>query len=612
MHSHSPQRPPRLLSLLPMPATEFAMAFTSTPRGARLARLFVAHCLDSWGHPHTSAVNETLTLITAELCANAVQHGRVPGRDFHVRLTAEADDRRLRVEVSDARAERRPAATVSPDLDAEPSPAAASSSSPRSPTTGASRTARAAPARPCGPPSTCPVPPSRTRASHSGRAPTVQQQHDAAPITPRDAKVTPQGEDVARPLCRVRRSITRRRQPGHAPRPAGRRRVWGERAMTDTPTHAADIDADTDADGVDETVDRKVVEEEQAQIKDFVKGLSADDIKSGNWFTKLAAHAMNAYTEKVDWQYFQDRYAGVPADVIVDQRIKMAARYAALEGGLSAGAYTATVAATIGSLGGASPATVPAAVATMMVDVAFISQLQLRLAYDVSVLYRVPIDVHDPEDLWKLIRVAFTIKSGEAANKTVVKAVPMVVRPLVKKFYSGTVLNAGKALPVVGRHLLQRNVIKIGIPLIGVPLAVLLNRYTTLVAGRHARAVFRNEARIIELAEGLSERSRHPELMLWVAWLVLRANAKAKIADDEALLMRHLVRAVRERQGVADERLAQVVDIDPADVWKRVADETGDLSDVLDAAERVAAVDGDLDSREKAILAELRERCRRG
>ncbi len=127
-----------------------------------------------------------------------------------------------------------------------------------------------------------------------------------------------------------------------------------------------------------------------------------------------------------------------------------------LEGGLSAGAYTATVAATIGSLGGASPATVPAAVATMMVDVAFISQLQLRLAYDVSVLYRVPIDVHDPEDLWKLIRVAFTIKSGEAANKTVVKAVPMVVRPLVKKFYSGSVLTAGKALPVVGKHLLQR------------------------------------------------------------------------------------------------------------------------------------------------------------
>ncbi|WP_371101699.1 ATP-binding protein [Streptomyces sp. PU_AKi4] len=116
MHSPLPRRP-RLLSLLPMPATEFAMTFTSTPRGARLARLFVAHCLDSWGHPHASAVNETLTLITAELCANAVQHGRVPGRDFHVRLATEAGGARLRVEVSDARAERRPATTASPDPD---------------------------------------------------------------------------------------------------------------------------------------------------------------------------------------------------------------------------------------------------------------------------------------------------------------------------------------------------------------------------------------------------------------------------------------------------------------------------------------------------------------
>ncbi|MGW5655668.1 hypothetical protein [Streptomyces humi] len=377
--------------------------------------------------------------------------------------------------------------------------------------------------------------------------------------------------------------------------------------MTDAPTHAAD----TDTGEADDAADRKVVEQEQAEIKDFVKGLSADDIKSGNWFTKLAAHAMNSYTQKVDWQYFQDRYAGVPADAIVDQRIKMAARYAALEGGLSAGAYTATVAATIGSLGGASPATVPAAVATMMVDVAFTTQLQLRLAYDISVLYRVPLDVHDPEDLWKLIRVAFTVKSGEAAREGVAKAVPALVRPLVKRFYSGSVLAAGKALPVVGKHLLQRNVIKIGIPLVGVPLAVLLNRYTTLLAGRHARAVFRNEARVIEIAEGISERSRHPQLMLWVAWLVLRANAKARIADDEALLMRHLVRLVRERHEVVDDRLAHVVDIDPAEVWQRVDTELGDLSDVLDAAERVATVDGDVNSREKAVLAELRERCRR-
>ena len=153
------------------------------------------------------------------------------------------------------------------------------------------------------------------------------------------------------------------------------------------------------------------------------------------------AQALDSYTDKVDWRYFQERYEGVPADAIVDQRIKMAARYAAIEGGLSAGAYTAAIVATIGSLGGASPVTVPAAFATVMVDVAFITRLQLRLAYDVAVLYRVPIDLSDPDDMWKLIRVAFTIKSGEAAREGVVKVVPLMVRPLIKRFYSGSVLS---------------------------------------------------------------------------------------------------------------------------------------------------------------------------
>ena len=372
--------------------------------------------------------------------------------------------------------------------------------------------------------------------------------------------------------------------------------------MTETPVDGVDTDDVTDA-------DRKVVEDERAELREFIKELSPDDIKSGGWFTKLIAQALSSYTDKVDWQYFQERYEGVPADAIVDQRIKMATRYAALEGGLSAGAYSAAIIATLGSLGGASPATVPAAVTTVMVDVAYITRLQLRLAYDVAVLYRVPLDLSDPDDMWKLIRVAFTIKSGEVVSGGVMKAVPAVMRPLIRRFYSRGVLNAAKGLPVVGKFLLQRNVIKIGMPLVGVPLAVVLNRYTTLLAGRHAQAVFRNEARVIELAENLSVRSQHPQLMLWVAWLVIMADGK--IADDEALLMRHLVRLVRDQHQVVDEQLARLVDIDPAEVWRRLDAELGDLSDILDVATQVATVDGAVNAREKAVIAELRDRSSR-
>nr|WP_078843425.1 ATP-binding protein [Streptomyces albus] len=95
------------------------MCFTATPRGARLARRLVSHRLHEWGHPYTSRVNETLTLVTGELVANAVRHGRVPGRDFRVRLT-ETARALLRVEVSDTRAERvPPRSPAEPPGDAE-------------------------------------------------------------------------------------------------------------------------------------------------------------------------------------------------------------------------------------------------------------------------------------------------------------------------------------------------------------------------------------------------------------------------------------------------------------------------------------------------------------
>ncbi|GHD88964.1 hypothetical protein GCM10010508_27150 [Streptomyces naganishii JCM 4654] len=44
----------------------------------------------------------------SELTANAVRHGRVPGRDFHLLLRLSAPARTVRIEVTDARTERTP------------------------------------------------------------------------------------------------------------------------------------------------------------------------------------------------------------------------------------------------------------------------------------------------------------------------------------------------------------------------------------------------------------------------------------------------------------------------------------------------------------------------
>ncbi|MGW3043499.1 ATP-binding protein [Kitasatospora sp. NPDC001159] len=60
--------------------------------------------------PHTEPFHSAL-LIVAELAANAITHGRVPGRGFELHLALTTTARRgttLRIEISDPRGDRLP------------------------------------------------------------------------------------------------------------------------------------------------------------------------------------------------------------------------------------------------------------------------------------------------------------------------------------------------------------------------------------------------------------------------------------------------------------------------------------------------------------------------
>ncbi|KUL48823.1 hypothetical protein ADL22_09155 [Streptomyces sp. NRRL F-4489] len=83
------------------PKLHFRVQLSATRRGARLARLLGVEQLRSWGLPF-----EDPAQVISELAANAVSHGRVPGRDFRLVLAADADT--LSIGVTDARGDRIP------------------------------------------------------------------------------------------------------------------------------------------------------------------------------------------------------------------------------------------------------------------------------------------------------------------------------------------------------------------------------------------------------------------------------------------------------------------------------------------------------------------------
>lgn len=343
------------------------------------------------------------------------------------------------------------------------------------------------------------------------------------------------------------------------------------------------------------------------EMKELAADLTIDDLKSGSWFAKLLSHALKQYREKVNWEYFEQKYPGMPRDGIVNARIKMAARYAALEGGLSASAYTGAVAATIGTAGGASPITGSAALMSFSADLFSTTTIQLRLAYDIAVLYRIPIDFNDPEDLWRFIRVAFAVKGAGDAAGAATKGVPMVVRPLIRKIYSGATLSAGRSLPVIGRYLLQRNVIKFALPAVGIPLATSMNYWSTKVAGKYARSVYREEAAIREQATRLVKNAPAHRVVLWVAWLVMSADDK--INETETTLMRHLVSMMETTHGIVDAGLREVVNIDRDFVWSLVEEVEDNRQSLHRLGVAAAEVDGKINSPERKVLAELKARC---
>ncbi|MFD3542013.1 ATP-binding protein [Streptomyces sp. NPDC058662] len=88
-------------------AQDFRQRFSSTRRGARLARRLARAQLDLWGVPFDCPLSDDVGLVVGELAANAVLHGRVPGRDFELRMRYDGREN-VRVMVSDADGDAAP------------------------------------------------------------------------------------------------------------------------------------------------------------------------------------------------------------------------------------------------------------------------------------------------------------------------------------------------------------------------------------------------------------------------------------------------------------------------------------------------------------------------
>lgn len=104
----------------PVTVCLFVQRCSATRLGAILARRLAVWKLDVWGIPYGTPPSDTVALLVAELAANAVLHGRVPGRDFELRLSYAYETGVVRIEISDTHEARPDPESLSrPDVEAD-------------------------------------------------------------------------------------------------------------------------------------------------------------------------------------------------------------------------------------------------------------------------------------------------------------------------------------------------------------------------------------------------------------------------------------------------------------------------------------------------------------
>lgn len=367
------------------------------------------------------------------------------------------------------------------------------------------------------------------------------------------------------------------------------------------------MSGETEVDGSAEEAVKRNLEELKCQVEE---NLDSQSLKDGTWFVWLTQKALKTYAVEVDAGWFRRKYPSLPPDTIADRRVSLAKRYAAIAGGLNAAAYTGLIALTIGSAGGASAITGPAAVGSFGVDLLYTTRLQLTLAYDLSVLYEHPVDMEDPEDLYDLLTVAFGIRAAESLQNALTKFAPEAARLGVRAVASGSRLALLKSIPVVGKYLLQRNLIKFAIPVICVPLSAGVNFYTTGSIARQAKAIFRKRAEIRVAGESIARAVEDsPLLALRAIFLVVHSDRK--VTDEEARLIQRICEVLAKNEGAAAvEEFKQLIEVKEQDLLEDLRKAPTDCRKLTyEAARRAAMIDGVLHKRERKLLRALASAC---
>lgn len=290
-----------------------------------------------------------------------------------------------------------------------------------------------------------------------------------------------------------------------------------------------------------ETLEEEIMEAEVSseleEAKNFAKTLSPDDVKSGQWFLALLQKVVQSYDRNARAEYLQQKYPGLPPDEIADKLTSITVRYATIAGAVTGAAASAGQITTLLS-GGMSVAVMVSAIGAEML---YLSRIQMRLVLDMTVIYDMQLDPDDPEDMLMIFGYALGVAPAEMLGKGVQVAAKGAAEYTIKKYVSKGTLKALQDMgKKIGVRILQKTVLKYGVPVISAAVGSSYNYVTTKSVGAIAKTHIRNRGQVTDELRSLVSR-QNTYTIVFPAAAMYMAQVDGEFSAKEKELYRALL-----------------------------------------------------------------------
>lgn len=355
------------------------------------------------------------------------------------------------------------------------------------------------------------------------------------------------------------------------------------------------------------------ISRELGPLRETAKQIEEEGWKGGSWFVGFVQNSLRAYADDLvragGADALRKRWPDKSNEVIADRLVAQAIRQTTLAGVASGATASAAYAATLAPA--SLVAALPAALSTVGAEILYTTRAQIRLVYDLATLYGYPLDLADPEDLYKAFALAYGVPvSVEEVDRDDVSldALRAHIRALTsKQGKTQRDLFLRVVGPQIGRQIALRALARVGVPVVGIGASALLNYWATRDMALIARHEIRTLARLREVALPLGKllQGREDAMPIVVEALMLQATADGHFGPHE----REIYDAVVNALGVPDEMLERAerelqLDVDA------VVDRVGQLEDGIRepfarCLELLAVGDGWLGDEELAVTGKL-------